>query len=102
MKNGIFETLNAKPIQAEMKIETPADFLAKIAHAQSNQVPWVETTPEIIKHFMPGGLQGVDYFIYHGIKVCEHGKSQEIMDKEAIPMNQRIHGASDGIAVGLT
>ena len=39
---------------------------------------WVETTKEVIRLLQPRGLNGAEFFIYHGIKVCEHGKREQI------------------------
>ena len=51
----------------------------KIAFAKNNGDEWIETTPEIIKHYNREGLGGAEYFIYSGVKVCEKGKLESIL-----------------------
>ena len=75
-------------------------FQEKIAIAQANGDRWVETTPEIIRTIRPRGLGEhnglpVEHFCYHGILVCEKGKSQAIEAKMNEPLNNKMHGSME-------
>lgn len=92
-------------IKEEVKVseaapqETYSQFKDKIDLATIRNEEWVETSPEIIQYFNPHGLNGSNYFVYKGIKVCEFGKSEEIQDK----MDQDLahsHGKYIGVVDG--
>lgn len=75
-------------------------FQEKVAIAQANKERWVETSSEIIKLLRPRGLgkvhgQDVEHFCYHGVLVCEFGKSESIDAKMDEPMTNRLHGTSE-------
>lgn len=61
---------------------------------------WVETSPEIVTYFNKKGMNGSDYFIYKGIKVCEYGKCMAILEREAVTMDERLHGAQEATIEG--
>ncbi len=61
---------------------------------------FVETTSEIINYFNRSGLNGKLYYIHEGIKVCEHGMIDKIMAKEALSMDQVLHGTNEGVIEG--
>jgi hypothetical protein len=71
--------------------ERMSDFIEKHAAAVALGDEWVETTPEIISLLQPRGLNGKKYFCWKGIKVCEHGKSQEISHEESMTVHDRMH-----------
>lgn len=62
--------------------ETLGQFLTRIAEAKVLGHEWLETTPEIIAQIMPKGTGPAGYFVYQNVKVCEHGKSQQIENNE--------------------
>jgi hypothetical protein len=87
----------AKPVD---DIKMPMSvFQELIAVAKANGQEWVETTPEIIKILQPRGMGPVNYFIYHGVKVCEIGKREEITDELSTPMGKKIHGESESTVI---
>lgn len=81
-------------------LQTLGEFEGIVAHALHEGEEWVETTPEIVKYFNRNGLKGADYFIYKGIKVCEYGKREAIVDHENEQMDYRLHGKGEGVIVG--
>lgn len=80
--------------------ETVSLFLDKVAVAQANGEEWVETTPEIIKHYNRNGLKGSKFFIFQGIKVCEYGQSEKIEDENNTQLDVKLFGAKEGTVVG--
>lgn len=46
----------------------------------------------MIDHFNRKGLNGSDYFIYQNVKVFPMGKSDAILEREALSAHERIHG----------
>lgn len=52
------------------------EFDLKVTNTDEGE--WVETSPEIIGHFNPKGMNGAKYFLYRGRKICESGKVDEI------------------------
>lgn len=74
-------------------------FLDKIAVAQANNEEWVETSPEIIKHFNRNGLGGSEYFVYQGIKVCEYGQSEKIEKDMDTPIGNKLFGPNEGTII---
>ena len=61
---------------------------------------WVETTPEIIAHFMREGLGKAGYFIYQGVKICPYGMREKIMEEHAKPMQDRLHPQAGKVQQG--
>lgn len=82
------------------KKETISDFLDKIAVAQMNSDEWVEVSPEIIAHYNRKGLGGAKYFIFQGIKVCENGTLDEILNSESTQRDQITFGSTEGVFDG--
>jgi len=82
--------------EAEKLTETVTQFLTRIAVCQAEGHESIETTPEVIKHFNPKGLGTADYFIYKGVKVFPHGRTDEILSDESVQMGQRLHGTGEG------
>ncbi len=75
--------------------ETVHTFLDKISQALLSQEEWIETSPEIIRHYNRNGLNGAKYFIYQGIRVCEAGQLEAVQDELNRSMNDRAHGNSE-------
>lgn len=73
----------------------------KISCAQLSGDEWVETSPEIIKHYNRNGLNGAKYFIYQGIKVCETGKLEEVIKETTMTMGQKVFGPGEAVIQGL-
>ena len=86
-----------KPVATAL--ETLSDFKLKVHQAKMEGNDWVETSPEIIKYYNPKGMNGVKYFWFDGVKVCELGKSEEIEQEIATPLAERMHGKSEGVVV---
>ena len=80
--------------------ETISQFMDRIAVAKATGDEWIETTPEIVHHYNRAGLGGAEFFIYSGIKVCEHGKLEGILAKESTQIGQTLHGSKEGIIEG--
>ena len=89
-----------KTVDVNDKKEVLSEFIAKIANAKHLGNEWVETSKEIVDYYNPKGLNGAKYFIYDGIKVTEHGKSEEIEEENNQSIGQKIHG-SEEIATGV-
>ena len=68
-----------------------ADFHDAIQIAQAEQADLIEADMDVIAHYNPQGLGGAQYWIFQGIKVFPTGKSDEIMEKESVPMEKRVH-----------
>jgi hypothetical protein len=88
----------AKPV--DDTAESMSEFQEKVAIAQAQGDKWVETSPEIMKILRPRGLGvvhgiPVEHFCYHGVLVCEFGKSEEIEDKMNEPMTNKLHGKNE-------
>lgn len=83
-----------------MTIDDTADtvrtFLDKIAVAKGNQDEWVETSPEVIAHYNRRGMNGAKFFIFEGIKVCEHGKVDEIEHEMNESIAKKTFGDREG------
>jgi hypothetical protein len=82
--------------------ETVSQFMDKITQAQvlketGNGDGWVETDPAIIKLYNPKGLNGGKYFIYQGIKVCEEGLKEKILEEEDTQIGRKLHGKDEGL-----
>lgn len=96
-KPNTYDDLLADPLETKEEKETLATFGAKITNAKSLGKEWVETTKEIIDRFNPTGLNGSKYFWYNGVKVCEHGLSdqnQKVIDRS---LGSIMHGDKEGI-----
>lgn len=78
-----------------------SEFLDSVALAQSNGDEWVEAPAEIIQHYNRKGMNGSKYFIYHGVKVCEEGKLDEILASESKQHDEIVFGSSEGKLQGL-
>lgn len=78
--------------------ETISGFLAKIDTAKMEGHDWVETSEDVIKYYNrgPKGLNGAEFFIYQGIKVCLPGQSERIEANMHIPIAERMHGKGEG------
>lgn len=84
------------PLSDEFKAQLN-EFLSDISMAKLNGEEWVETTPEVIASFNRQGLKGAKFFIYQGIKVCEHGKTQEIIAQMDKPLTTMLFGPEEPI-----
>lgn len=65
---------------------TVSKFMDAISQAKMVGAESIETSQEIIDHFNRTGLNGAKFFIYSGIKVYPLGKSDEIEDTFANPL----------------
>jgi hypothetical protein len=88
--------------EADLEGETVGDFVGRIATAQldekdSGEVQSIEACDRIIKHFNRRGLGGAEYFIYQGVKVFPIGKTEEILERESISADQKMHGTTGGV-----
>lgn len=61
----------------------------------------MEASPEIIQYYNKKGLNGAEHFIYAGISVFPLGRTEEIKAKENEDLSKRLHGAKEGVLVGL-
>jgi hypothetical protein len=89
----------------DLENESVGDFVGRIATAQldgkdTGEVPTIEASEKIIKHFNRKGLGGSDYFIYQGVKVYPLGKTEEIEERESVSADEKMHGVSGGTVVG--
>lgn len=101
------KTYNPKELMADAPekkevIETITDFknkidAAKMAAAEDDSQPWVETTPEVIKYYNRKGLGGAEYYMHEGVRVCEYGKKEAILAREKESMDQRLHGDKEAV-----
>ena len=73
--------------------------MSKIMTAKGLGQEWIETSPEIIKTVMPRGLGGARYFIYQGIKVCEYGQTESIVEECNTPLHLRIYPENKGVTI---
>lgn len=80
--------------------ETMLSFEEKIRQAKDLQTPWIETTPEMVKYLNPRGLRGAKYFIYKGVRVCEHGMAEDIDAMENEQIGKRLFGNDEGVLIG--
>ena len=78
--------------------ETISQFMDKIHEATMEGKEWVETSPEIVRHYnkSSGGLGRAGYFIFQGIKVCETGKSAGLAEKMGRELGKETYGSSEG------
>lgn len=68
-----------------------AEFFDAIHNAkyacEPGEAPVVETSRKIIDHFNAGraqeGFNRAGYFVYDGVRVCEHGKTEEVLMRES-------------------
>lgn len=80
------------------QVETLTEFQHKVDAAKmegpldGDDHIWVETSPAICKYFNRQGLGKSGYFDYHGIKVCETGRAEEIKKKLRVQLGELIHG----------
>lgn len=81
--------------------ESVYSFLDKIATAKREGLEWVETTPDMIRHYNRNGLNGAKYFVFEGIKVCEHGMSEKLEEDHSEDMAVKLHGKNEGKLVGV-
>jgi hypothetical protein len=92
MSDGTSPSLSKKLVPDQTSTEEKvSNFLQKIAIAQAEGNPYIETSEDIIQKFNPMGLNGAKYFIYHGVKVFPNGQAEKILEEEQIPIEQRIH-----------
>lgn len=75
-------------------------FMDQIEQAKINGDEWVETTKEIIHHYNRKGLNGAKYFVYNGVKVCERGKLDEIINEMNMQEGHKVFGPTEGIVNG--
>ncbi len=84
-----------------------SEFMDSIAIAKTNGDEWVETSPEIIRHYNRKGM-GInpltgkqnEFFLFDGIKVCPIGRIHAIEEEMDKQMNIRMHGEKEGIILG--
>lgn len=95
-KTANTEALSANLITKE-EHETINSFYDKIHEATINGVPWIETSPEIIKHYNKSGVGKSGYFIFQGIKVCEYGKSEALQKSLEKQLGQILYGDGEGV-----
>lgn len=96
------EKSEQKQTSLDDTLETVRTFLDKIHVAKASGDEWIETSPEIIQHYNRGGLNGKNYFIFDGIKVCEFGMMDQILADENEQMQFKTHGKSEGVVLGRT
>lgn len=84
-----------------MTREEMAQFLDEINTALTSNVggelPILETSTKIIEHYNRGKMEAFHepgYFIFHGVKVCEKGKTKEILAKDGLTMEQKNFGGN--------
>lgn len=75
--------------------EKVSDFIGRIEEAKQTGEEWIETSPEIIQFYNRRGLNGGKYFIFQGIKVCEHGMKDKIVEEENTPISMRVFGKAE-------
>jgi hypothetical protein len=89
-------------IPEERKVlETLSEFKAKLDHAKMNGDEWVETTRQIIDYYnrrspVPQGW----FYVHEGIRVCEQGHREKILEKENEQMDKRLHGVQEATLEG--
>lgn len=76
--------------------DTINSFYDKIHKATIEDTGWVETSPEIIRHYNKSGLGKSDYFIFQGIKVCEYGKREAIQKALSRQLGSILYGDDEG------
>lgn len=69
--------------------ETVREFELRCLAARAEGRDYVETTDDIIKHFVRGGIPNDGYFIYQGTKVFLPGGYERWEVKEATPLDKR-------------
>lgn len=91
-----------KPVERVDKEEreTTMMFMDKIETAIIDGEDWVETSPELCRHYNKKGWGPNDYFIFRNIKVCEYGKSAEIQARLDADINRLMHGAKEAVFEG--
>lgn len=77
-----------------------AHFIAEIAIAKSGSMTDIEADEAIINHFNPGGLGGVPYFMYDGIRVWLTGKRDEFLRKTLLGTDAVNHPEDRRSSVG--
>lgn len=94
-KGDLTQALKENLVSKEHR-ETINEFMDKIHQATIEGGEWVETSPEIIKHYNRGGLGKAEYFVFQGIKVCEQGKREALEEKLGKQIGQELYGSSEG------
>lgn len=67
------------------------------------KLPWVETSRAIMNLVTGGRLKPTDTSFTYGVpavRVCEHGMSTKIDEEESIPLQNRLHGSTEGVLEG--
>lgn len=95
--------MKAKNID-DLPYETLGQFEMKVAQAIASQhtdapVEWIETSPEVMAHYQPRGLNGAKFFVYRGIKVCPYGMVEKIEEEMNEPLAQKIFGKEEGVVI---
>ena len=77
------------------------DFISNVARCQAEGVEETEASDEILAYYNRNGMGNSKFFIFQGIKVYPLGKTAAIKAEAAEQMGKRLHGAKEGIVVGL-
>lgn len=112
MNSGTEPTSQVKQETASHLIDdtkhTVNTFQDLISQATLNGDEWVETSPEIIRHYNRNGLGktadgvAIRFFIYNGIKVCPFGEQESIEAEMNRSVNSKVHGPSETVQLGPT
>jgi hypothetical protein len=81
-----------KELITKQQRETLSEFQSKIDIATIEGEEWVETSPEIISHYVRSGLGKSGYFIFKNIKVCEYGKCEALKSDMSRQVGDIVHG----------
>jgi len=88
--------MNMDPFSEDIR-----DFQSAVAIAKQTGETEIETSQRIIDFFNPIGLGGAKHFIYQGIIVYPQGESEAIKAEMNESIAKKLHGAKEGVFVGL-
>jgi hypothetical protein len=81
--------------------ETRHEFESRIAEALARGDTELETTPEIIKLYNPGGTGTVSHFFYKNIMVYPYGELNKIKEEMSVQLGRKTYGPSEGLVEGF-
>ncbi len=98
MNLGTSETLLSDNLKGEIVTrEELTQFLDDVTNALSTQIggglPTIEASRKVIEHYNKGKMAEFDvpgYFLFHGVRVCEPGKSEQIIAKDSLTIEQTL------------